>query len=72
MAITKTTNVQQIMVDPAHPNDVFLCVEDSWDDPDDNTLPITKGRTITLSNGDDLSGYDQIVRDVCTGVFSSE
>lgn len=50
MAITKTTKIQSVTVYPpvTNPGAPTMSVDllDTWDDPEDNELPLSKTRTI--------------------------
>jgi len=79
MAMTKTVDLVDIMVrpnmnvSPADPSLVTLVtVNDrvTVDDPDDDTLPITQNRSFNFRPGDDVSGQDQIVQDICAAVWT--
>lgn len=87
MAISKTTTVQRIEV---YPNDVgsdptvSVTYHIVMDDPDDNELPISTYKAVTLhkstmDNSDaenpvevltDISGEDALVQAVCNAVWA--
>jgi hypothetical protein len=80
MTMTKTVELMEIVVrpnvslSPADPSTVvtFVTVNDrvTVDDPDDDTLPITQTRSFNFKPGDDVSGQDQIVQDICAAVWT--
>jgi len=87
MAITKTTTVQRIEVYPAMNPDaeatenaahesVMVVYLDSFDDSDDDTLPITSSRAVNLQKFDGegvatvLTGEDQLVQDICGAIWA--
>jgi len=75
MAITKTTKVKSVDVSIVDANDYsksVLCLEliDTYDDPEDSQLPLTKSRREDLANGTDLTAYPQLVQDIAATVWN--
>ena len=89
MAITKSTSTVQIRVIYEEPDanehpaiEVTFC--DTWDDPDDEQLPISKRHAVMLHRyappdannmgadpvPTDLSGYDQDVQDIAAIIWA--
>lgn len=81
MAISKTRSIQMLNVDwnemygddPA----VFVRYIDTWDDPDDDDMPVTKPYQVSFrryqSDGEtatDMSGEDQMIQDICAAVWT--
>lgn len=75
MAVTKTTTVKSVQVLPpegdiAH-HEIWVEYRDSWDDPDDNDLPIEKCRVSHLrrydenGNSTDISSHHTLVQSLC-------
>ncbi len=82
MAITKTTNLISIQVVPHELEDgapiVTVVLEDVWDDPDDDQLPIIKRREITRGRAEPLidliprtpvDDLPQLAQDICNLVW---
>tara|TARA_A200000159_G_C7322891_1_gene339614 strand:+ start:1866 stop:2093 length:228 start_codon:yes stop_codon:yes gene_type:complete len=54
MAITKTT--QYTKIDMRSNREIRIYITDTWDDPDDDDMPISKERVLTLlPNPNDIS-----------------
>lgn len=89
MAITKTTTIQHIRVFPATSPEggaeagnlaypaLHVMYSDSFDDPDDNLLPITHPREKSLykfesdgTTATDVSEESQLVQDICAAIWS--
>lgn len=81
MPITKTTTITDIQVispegDQAH-HQVVVQYKDTWDDPEDNELPLEKFRVETLrrydtdGNPTDISSHDAMVRSVAELFWTS-
>ncbi len=75
MAITKTTKVKSVQVsvlDASNYSKSVLCLTlvDTYDDPDDSQLPLTKARRENLKNGTDLTAYPQLVQDIAATVWN--
>ena len=71
MAITKTTVVRDITVsNVVKPPVLHLVLTDTWDDPDDNDLPMIQTRKINVEQGHDISQYPQLVRDIAGVIWS--
>jgi len=79
MAMTKSEELQSVHVEvhatPMMPDSeptkmVTAIVRVSWDDPDDSDLPISKQESRVFVEGDDVSGQDQLVQDICAAVWT--
>jgi len=79
MAMTKSEQLQSVHVEfnatPMMPDSeptkmVTAIVRVSWDDPDDSDLPISKQESRVFVEGDDVSGQDQLVQDICAAVWT--
>ncbi len=78
MAITLTRTVQRIETYPAAPAEegettyptLMVVYNDVFDDPDDDQLPVTATKVVHLSQGDDVTGEDQLVQDIAGAVWS--
>jgi len=81
MAITKTTSIHTITILPAsnskYSTDDVLSIKyvDTWDDPADSELPLAKSRVENLTrytsdgNATDISGRDQIIKDIAAALW---
>lgn len=78
MAITLTRTVQRIETYPAmevsegettYPT-LMVVYNDSFDDPDDEQLPVTATKVIHFNKGDDVSGEDQLVQTIATAIWA--
>ena len=78
MSITLTRTVQRIETYPAmeapegettYPT-LMVVYNDSFDDPDDEQLPVTATKVIHLNKGDDVSGEDQLVQTIATAIWA--
>lgn len=78
MAITLTRTVQRIETYPAmeapegettYPT-LMVVYNDSFDDPDDEQLPVTATKVVHFSKGDDVSGEDQLVQTIATAIWA--
>ena len=78
MAITLTRTVQRIETYPAmealegettYPT-LMVVYNDCFDDPDDEQLPVTATKVLHFSQGDDVSGEDQLVQTIATAIWS--
>ena len=82
MAITKTSKLLEVIVYPATDESpepiVRIVMEDSWDDPDDEILPVTKKRTETRGRAYDpevpdlktpLDDWPQLAQDIAKKVW---
>ena len=89
MALTKTDTLQRISVVMAEPADKSTIIVSSlltWDDPDDDQLPIERENVkhilkysteydedqIPTINENDISGEPQIVQDIAALVWSMD
>ena len=78
MAITLTRTVQRIETYPATPVEegettyptLMVVYNDVFDDPKDDQLPVTATKVLHFSNGDDVSGEDQLVQDIASAIWS--
>jgi len=73
MAIAKTRTVQRCEVYPAEGNEqpkIMVTYIYTFDDPDDDILPISSRENIILQSTDDVSNEEQIVRDIASAVWS--
>lgn len=92
MAMTKTTEIEKIelryMRENIHPEgveilgpEIFVRKVTTWDDPDDDQLPMTKGvnevyprqkwnQETGAWEDNDISGADQIVQDIAAVVWA--
>jgi hypothetical protein len=77
MAITLTRTVQRIETYPAmeapegettYPT-LMVVYNDSFDDPDDEQLPVTATKVLHFSKGDDVSGEDQLVQTIAGAIW---
>jgi len=86
MAITKTEAIERITVvikDPADTSVVIVQSRVTWDDPDDDELPIERENVKTVekytttyddnqqavTTTNDITGEDQLVQDICNAVW---
>jgi hypothetical protein len=78
MAITLTRTVQRIETYPAmeaaegettYPT-LMVVYNDSFDDPDDEQLPVTATKVLHFSQGDDVSGEDALVQTIATAIWA--
>jgi len=78
MAITLTRTVQRIETYPAmeasegettYPT-LMVVYNDSFDDPDDEQLPVTATKVLHFSKGDDVSGEDELVQTIATAIWA--
>ena len=78
MAITLTRTVQRVETYPAvqaeegettYPT-LMVVYNDVFDDPDDEQLPVTATKVMHFSQGDDVSGEDQLVQDIADALWS--
>jgi len=78
MAITLTRTVQRVETYPAQPAEesettyptLMVVYNDVFDDPDDEQLPVTATKVSHFSQGDDVSGEDQLVQDIASAIWS--
>ena len=49
---------------------LMVVYNDSFDDPDDEQLPVTATKVVHFSKGDDVSGEDQLVQTIATAIWS--
>ena len=78
MAITLTRTVQRIETYPAmeapegettYPT-LMVVYNDSFDDPDDEQLPVTATKVLHFNQGDDVSGEDELVQTIATAIWA--
>lgn len=82
MAVTKTTRLLKVVVEPHELPEgapiVTTFLEDSWDDPNDDELPITKlrtiqrGRAVPEVDGIDRTPVDdlpELAQEICNTVW---
>ena len=78
MAITLTRTVQRIETYPAvetpegettYPT-LMVVYNDSFDDPDDEQLPVTATKVLHFNKGDDVSGEDALVQTIATAIWA--
>jgi len=78
MAITLTRTVQRIETYPAmdategettYPT-LMVVYNDLFDDADDEQLPVTATKVLHFSNGDDVSGEDELVQTIATAIWA--
>lgn len=85
MAITKTSTIQRIEVQPGVDDPMIIAVyTDTFDDPDDDQLPHTSQRVVhlerqthtiaedgTMTTTDtDVSGHDALVQTIAAAVWT--
>ena len=78
MAITMTRTVQRIETYPAAPAEegettyptLMVVYNDTFDDPDDEQLPVVATKVMNFSEGDDVSGEDDLVQTIATAIWS--
>jgi len=87
MSITKTEAIERITVvlkTPADTSDVIVQSRVTWDDPDDDQLPITRENVHTVqkyetsydenqqevTTENDITDEDQLVQDICAAVWA--
>lgn len=87
MAITKTEAIERITVvikDPADTSVVIVQSRVTWDDPDDDELPIQRENVKTVekysttydenqqpvTTENDISNEDQLVQEICGAVWT--
>lgn len=60
MAVTKSTTINSITVEYGHDDPVLIVHEvTTWDDPDDDQLPITRGDNRTINKTTHTTTYDE-------------
>jgi hypothetical protein len=72
MAITKTTEVSNISIvvrEPTNTSALSLTLVDTWDDPEDPSLPIKKARRVNIERGADVTVYPFFVQDVANFIW---
>jgi hypothetical protein len=82
MAITKTSKLLEVIVHPATDESpepvVTIVMQDSWDDPEDELLPVAKKRTETRGRAYDpevpdlktpLDDWPQLAQDIAKKVW---
>lgn len=79
MAITRSSELVRIEIIPlgdgGFPN-LFLTYRDSFDDPDDESLPVTNSRSVVLVKENregvatDVSGESQMIQDICAVIWA--
>lgn len=83
MAITLTRTVQRIETYPKQPPmpdpdgkepeetypTVMVCYNDVFDDPKDETLPVTATAVMHFKKGDDVTKQDELVIKVCNAIW---
>lgn len=72
MAITKTTEVSSISIvvrEPTNTSALSLTLVDTWDDPEDPTLPVKKSRRVNIERGADVTVYPFFVQDVANFIW---
>jgi len=78
MAITMTRTVQRIETYPAAPAEegettyptLMVVYNDTFDDPDDEQLPVVATKVMNFSEGDDVSGEDDLVQTIAAAIWS--
>ena len=78
MAISLTRTVQRVETYPAQPAEegettyptLMVVYNDVFDDPDDEQLPVTATKVSHFSQGDDVTGEDQLVQTIATALWS--
>ena len=77
MAITKSSTLKRVLVLIDEPTDYLqVTYHDSFDDPNDDELPLVSKRNTDIprydddGNPTDLSGYEQIVQDIAAVVWA--
>ena len=81
MAITRSSELMRIEIIPlgdgGFPN-LFLTYRDSFDDPDDASLPVSNTRSAVLVKASpegvatDITGESQLVQDICAAVWTDD
>ncbi len=77
MAITKTIKVASANIAFNTKSDAradaFIQVKlrETWDDPNDDSLPLSTTKTTNITNSTDVSGYPQFVQDLAAWLWSS-
>ena len=72
MAITKTTEVSNISIvvrEPTNTSALSLTLVDTWNDPEDPTLPVKKSRRVNIERGADVTVYPFFVQDVANFIW---
>lgn len=82
MAITKTKTLVEVRYSPSQGNDeasahpmqdlVTGTYSFNIDDPNDDELPIVTTTHFSLKKGDDITGHDQVVQDICNAVWADD
>ena len=77
MAITRTYSLRRVLVLLENPSDTMqLIYTDTFDDPNDDQLPVVTKRTVDIprydseGNSTDLTGYEQVVQDIAAAVWT--
>jgi hypothetical protein len=69
--IVNTKTLERIEVFPSDDKPYFMVTyRHDFDDPNDNELPVSVGKTTALNYGDDLSSHDQLVQDICNAAWA--
>ena len=69
MAITKVTNIENIMVIPGSPPTIKVFVDEVFDDTEDATLPITINRVLEFDNTSDVTSEDTLVQTIAAAIW---
>jgi len=79
MTITLTRTVQRIETYPAqtameegettYPT-LMVVYNDVFDDPSDDQLPVTATKVLHFSQGDDVSGEDELVQTIASAIWT--
>lgn len=76
MAITKTIKVVSANIafntksDLRDKASIQVRLRETWDDPDDSSLPISSGKTKNITRDSDVSEYPQFIQDLATWLWS--
>ena len=69
MTIEHVREVERV---ECYPNGgVMIVYRDTFDDPNDDLLPVTSSKVIHLAYQDDTSAHLQFVQDVCAGAWTN-
>ena len=61
----------EITIDPEGNHSVYIVYKYTFDDPDDNMLPVTSFKGFTVRAGEDVSGHDSFVQDLVATTYAN-
>jgi hypothetical protein len=61
----------EVTIDPEGNHSIYVIYQYTFDDPEDNMLPLTSYKGFTIRAGDDVSGHDSFVQDLVSTVYAN-